>query len=50
MIVISSELPELIGLCDRIYTLNEGRLTGEVDRASADQETLMRYMMKGPTT
>jgi putative multiple sugar transport system ATP-binding protein len=37
----------LIGLCDRIYTLNEGRLTGEVAREDAAQETLMRYMMKG---
>ncbi|BBZ35082.1 multiple monosaccharide ABC transporter ATP-binding protein [Mycolicibacterium confluentis] len=50
VIVISSELPELIGLCDRIYTLNEGRVTGEVDRADAAQETLMHFMMKGPTT
>lgn len=50
VIVISSELPELIGLCDRIYTLNEGRLTGEVARADAAQETLMHFMMKGPTT
>ena len=49
VIVISSELPELIGLCDRIYTLNEGRLTGEVPREQATQETLMRYMMKGHT-
>ncbi|MBS1693833.1 MAG: ATP-binding cassette domain-containing protein [Actinobacteria bacterium] len=49
VIVISSELPELLGLCDRIYTLNEGRLTGEVSRADATQETLMRYMMKGRT-
>ncbi|MGV9796562.1 multiple monosaccharide ABC transporter ATP-binding protein [Mycobacterium sp. NPDC003449] len=49
VIVISSELPELIGLCDRVYTLNEGRLTGEVSRAEATQETLMRHMMKGPT-
>jgi putative multiple sugar transport system ATP-binding protein len=46
VIVISSELPELLGLCDRIYTLNEGRLTGEVARADATQETLMRHMMK----
>jgi putative multiple sugar transport system ATP-binding protein len=46
IIVISSELPELLGLCDRIYTLNEGRLTGEVNRADATQETLMRHMMK----
>ncbi len=44
VIVISSELPELLGLCDRIYTLAEGRITGELDRADADQETLMRYM------
>ncbi|WP_083410871.1 multiple monosaccharide ABC transporter ATP-binding protein [Mycolicibacterium rutilum] len=50
VIVISSELPELIGLCDRIYTLNEGRLTGEVAREEATQETLMRHMMKGRTT
>ena len=50
VIVISSELPELIGLCDRIYTLNEGRLTGEVAREDATQETLMRHMMKGRTT
>ena len=49
VIMISSELPELIGLCDRIYTLNEGRLTGEVAREDAEQETLMRYMMKGRT-
>ena len=46
IIVISSELPELLGLCDRIYTLNEGRLTGEVPREHATQETLMRHMMK----
>jgi rhamnose transport system ATP-binding protein len=44
VIVISSELPELLGLCDRIYTLAEGRITGELDRADANQETLMRYM------
>ncbi|ANI39301.1 D-xylose transport ATP-binding protein XylG [Mycolicibacterium vaccae ATCC 25954] len=47
VIVISSELPELLGLCDRIYALSQGRLTGEVDRERADQETLMRLMMKG---
>ena len=45
--MISSELPELIGMCDRIYTLSEGQLTGEVPRQDATQETLMRYMMKG---
>lgn len=44
VIVISSELPEIIGLSDRIYTLAEGRLTSEVTRAEATQELLMRGM------
>jgi len=44
VLVISSELPELLGLCDRIYTLSAGRITGEVPRADATQERLMRYM------
>ncbi len=30
--LISSELPEILGMCDRIYTMNEGRITGEVSR------------------
>ncbi|SDM13693.1 multiple monosaccharide ABC transporter ATP-binding protein [Microbacterium azadirachtae] len=44
VIVISSELPELIGLCDRIYTLAEGRITADVPRVEASAENLMRYM------
>ncbi|MGW0737530.1 multiple monosaccharide ABC transporter ATP-binding protein [Streptomyces sp. NPDC002851] len=44
VLLISSELPELLGMCDRIYTMAEGRLTGEVDRADATQEVLMRHM------
>ncbi|WP_405013906.1 multiple monosaccharide ABC transporter ATP-binding protein [Kitasatospora sp. NBC_01539] len=44
VLVISSELPELLGLCDRIYTMAEGRVTGEVARADATQESLMRLM------
>jgi len=47
IIVISSELPEVIGLSDRIYTLAEGRLTGEVAREDATQERLMRFMTAG---
>lgn len=42
--IISSELPEIIGMCDRIYTMNEGTMTGEVLRADANQETLMNLM------
>ena len=44
VLVISSELPELLGLCDRIYTLAEGVITQEFDRSEATQESLMRYM------
>jgi len=44
VVLISSELPEVIGLCDRIYTVCEGRISGVVDREHADQETLMRLM------
>ena len=44
VIVISSELPELLGLCDRIYTVFEGAITGCLDRRDADPETLMKYM------
>ncbi|MFF0476283.1 multiple monosaccharide ABC transporter ATP-binding protein [Streptomyces sp. NPDC004284] len=44
VLVISSELPELLGLCDRIYTMAEGRITGEAARADATQESLMRLM------
>ena len=44
VIVISSELSELLGLCDRIYTIFEGSITGVLDRADATQESLMRLM------
>jgi putative multiple sugar transport system ATP-binding protein len=44
VVLISSELPELLGLCDRIYTLSAGRCTGEFARAEATQEVLMRTM------
>ncbi|MDJ1130951.1 sugar ABC transporter ATP-binding protein [Streptomyces iconiensis] len=44
VLFISSELPELLGMCDRIYTMAESRLTGEVARADATQEVLMRQM------
>ncbi|RKR92067.1 monosaccharide ABC transporter ATP-binding protein (CUT2 family) [Micromonospora pisi] len=46
VLVISSELPELLGLCDRVYALSAGRITGEVSRAEATQERLMQYMTK----
>ncbi|EHB63050.1 MULTISPECIES: multiple monosaccharide ABC transporter ATP-binding protein [Paenibacillus] len=46
VLVISSELPEILGICDRIYVMNAGRITGEVSKEEASQETLMRYMTK----
>ena len=42
--MISSELPELLGICDRIYALSAGRITGEVDVHEAHPERLMQYM------
>ncbi|MEU8952765.1 multiple monosaccharide ABC transporter ATP-binding protein [Streptomyces sp. NPDC048518] len=50
VLFISSELPELLGMCDRIYTMAEGRLTGEVTRAEATQEVLMRHMTQTRST
>jgi putative multiple sugar transport system ATP-binding protein len=44
VIMISSELPELLGVCDRIYTVFEGRITGELSAEEATQESLMRLM------
>jgi len=44
VIVISSELPELIGICDRIYTVSQGVITAEVPRSDFTQEHLMRLM------
>lgn len=44
VIVISSELPELLGLCDRIYTMSQGIITSCVNAKDTNQEELMRYM------
>lgn len=44
VIVISSELPELLGTCDRIYTLAFGRITGVMDVKEANPEALMALM------
>ena len=44
VIMISSELPELLGLTDRIYTIFEGAITNCIPASEADPETLMRSM------
>lgn len=43
VIMISSELPELLGMCDKIYVMNQGRIAGEIDRAEFSQELVMKY-------
>jgi putative multiple sugar transport system ATP-binding protein len=44
VIVISSELPELLGICDRIYAISEGRITGELPIEEASPEALLKLM------
>ncbi len=43
IVVVSSELPELIGMSDRIMILHEGWVSGEIAAADADEETLLAY-------
>ena len=47
IVMISSEMPELLGMCDRIYVMNEGRLVGELTRAEASQERIMALILQG---
>lgn len=44
--IISSELPEVLGMCHRIYAMNEGKITGEVLQEDATGEIMMGYMTK----
>ena len=43
VIAVSSELPELIGMSDRILIMHEGRISGQVPAAGADEEVLLAY-------
>jgi putative multiple sugar transport system ATP-binding protein len=47
IIVISSEMPELLGISDRIYVMNEGRIVGEMAASEASQEKIMRAIIRG---
>jgi inositol transport system ATP-binding protein len=42
LIMVSSELPELIGMCDRIYVIYKGEIAGELQKAEYSQEAIMR--------
>ena len=45
VIFISSELPEILGMSDRVYIMNEGRIVGELDGSEASQESIMKCIM-----
>ena len=46
VVMISSELPELLGMCDRIYVMNEGEMVAELSAAEATQEKIMGAILK----
>ncbi|WP_026358609.1 multiple monosaccharide ABC transporter ATP-binding protein [Aureimonas ureilytica] len=46
VLMISSEMPELLGMCDRIYVMNEGRIVAEMTAAEASQENIMRAIIR----
>ncbi len=46
VIMISSEMPELLGMCDRIYVMNEGEMVAEMPAAEATQEKIMAAILK----
>lgn len=46
ILMISSEMPELLGLCDRIHVMNEGEFVAEFGAAEASQEKIMRAIVK----
>ena len=46
VIMISSEMPEILGMCDRIYVMNEGRIVGELSGSEATQELIMSHILK----
>ncbi len=45
IIFISSELPEILGICDRIYVMRDGKIVGEMPASQASQEIIMKHIM-----
>ena len=45
ILIISSELTEILGMCDRIYVMSEGKITGELSGKEASQEKIMKYVI-----
>ncbi len=46
VLMISSELPEILGMCDRVYVMNEARIVAEMPRAQASQESIMSVILQ----
>lgn len=46
VLMISSELPEILGMCDRIYVMNEARIVAEMPRSEASQESIMAAILR----
>lgn len=46
VLMVSSELPEVLGMCDRIYVMNEGRILAELENKDVTQEMIMGYIME----
>ena len=47
VLMISSEMEELIGVCDRIYVMAKGRISGELARKDFSQENIMKLALRG---
>ena len=45
VVMISSEMPEVLGMCDRIYVMSQGQIVGEMDAKSATQERIMSSIL-----
>ncbi|MCL2322498.1 MAG: ATP-binding cassette domain-containing protein [Oscillospiraceae bacterium] len=50
IIMISSELPEILGMCDRIYVMNEGQIVGEMSKSEASQESIMAKILQSSSS
>jgi len=46
ILMISSEMPELLGMCDRIYVITEGQIVGELQKEEATQEAIMKKIIE----
>ena len=45
VIFISSDMPEILGMCDRVYIMNEGKMAGELSKSEISQENIMKAII-----